>query len=394
MIKNIGRNRQLIDVHPGRKAGRVRKIIHGSRETAQQVVNSLYEKHYAGLFGWPKESTTTVSMLMDLVIEDYVLNGRKSVDDMERTTKFWKDLIGGKPATFVTGRYLKELAKEWRTVPQEMPGNRAPILLEAGTVNRRISILLRGFQLGLEEDPPLVNKKPIWHPLKENAPRNGFVNWPDFERLRSSQAEWVQVPVTIGHWAGMRLEEILGLLRTQVAFDHQAKEVTIDLRPGETKNGEPRFIILSGDPYDLMASWDTKTSVLYPDCLYFCHKNGGRIKDIRSPWDRTCVAAGLGKWKNPKAKTQSLKGYEGLTFHDLRRTGVRNLRRAGVDPKTIMLIIGHKTTSMFDRYNIIDEEDMRDASKKLCGFIRSKYQNGNSGGQLVGNASACTPPNP
>lgn len=391
MIKNIGRDRQLIDVHPGRKAGRIRKIIRGSRETAQKVVNSLYERHYSGIFGWPEESTTTVSMLIDLVQEDYVLNDRKSMDNMGSMVKLWNDLIGTKPATFVTGQYLKKLAMEWRTVPQKMSNNRAPILLEASTINKRMGFLMRGFELGIEVDPPLVNKKPIWHQLKVNAPRSGFVTWPDFQRLRDHQSEWLQIPSTVANWSGMRLDEILGLDRSQAVFDHERQDVAIDLRPGETKNDEPRFIILSGDPYEWMARWEAKTAREYPTCPHFFHKDGQRIESIRYAWEKSCVAAGLGHWKTPKAKTQSLKGYEGLNFHDLRRTGVRHLKLAGVDDKTVMLIIGHKTDAMLRRYYIQDDEVLREASRKLNGYIRSRYHNTSIGGHSVDSALAPTP---
>jgi integrase len=54
-----------------------------------------------------------------------------------------------------------------------------------------------------------------------------------------------------------------------------------------------------------------------------------------------------------------------LKVHDLRRTGARNLRRAGVDRDIIMRIGGWKTESVFRRYNIVDEADLRDATQKL-----------------------------
>jgi integrase len=61
-----------------------------------------------------------------------------------------------------------------------------------------------------------------------------------------------------------------------------------------------------------------------------------------------------------------------LLFHDLRRSAVRNMKRAGVQDKVAMEISSHKTRSIFDRYNIIDEEDIGGAGVKLEQYFKQR----------------------
>ena len=102
----------------------------------------------------------------------------------------------------------------------------------------------------------------------------------------------------------------------------------------------------------------------------------GKVFDgsiLRADWEIACAAVGLGKRtlteseyerhdrKEPRIARNRWYQYSGLIVHDLRRSAVRNLRLAGVPENVAMKISGHKTRSVFDRYNIVSTEDVRAA---------------------------------
>ena len=85
-------------------------------------------------------------------------------------------------------------------------------------------------------------------------------------------------------------------------------------------------------------------------CPFVFHRDGRPIKNLRWAWRTACEAAGV----------------PGMLIHDFRRTAVRNLVRAGVPDTVSMRLTGHKTRSIFSRYDITSEADLQDAVGKLA----------------------------
>jgi integrase len=65
-------------------------------------------------------------------------------------------------------------------------------------------------------------------------------------------------------------------------------------------------------------------------------------------------------------------GLGGVLFHDLRRSAIRNMERAGISREVAKKISGHKTDSAYRRYNIVDNRDIKDAGKKLTEFLKGQ----------------------
>ena len=117
-------------------------------------------------------------------------------------------------------------------------------------------------------------------------------------------------------------------------------------------------------------------------CLF--HRDGRRLLSFRSAWRAACKRVGLAvqakrEVTTPKALWRGLSHEERRAFkglqripHDFRRTAVRNLIRAGVSQKVAMELTGHLTPSVFDRYNITDDRDRRDAVAKLAAAAQDR----------------------
>lgn len=142
------------------------------------------------------------------------------------------------------------------------------------------------------------------------------------------------------------------------------------LDPGQTKNKEGRLFPYSDLLPELRdvieAQWKETKRIEQAQgivCPHVFHREGNAIRDFRHAWHAACEAAGV----------------PGKIPHDFRRSAVRNLVRAGVPEGTAMMLTGHKTRSVFDRYDIVNEADLREAVSKLAAAGTEKGQLPRSG---------------
>ncbi len=161
--------------------------------------------------------------------------------------------------------------------------------------------------------------------------------------------------VTFAYHSGWRKGEILGLTWDRV--DLGGGVVRLD--PGETKNNEARTLYMDDD---LLKEIQTLHSKRRLGCPYVFHRKGEPIRHFRWTWDSRCRQVGL----------------KGRLFHDFRRTAVRNMVRAGVSEGVAMKISNHKTRSVFDRYNIINDQDLIEAAKKHVIYLITKTNSSDS----------------
>jgi integrase len=191
--------------------------------------------------------------------------------------------------------------------------------------------------------------------------------------------DYLQDFARFAYFTGMRRGEIASLAWQDVDGD-----VVVRLRAWHSKNGEGRAVPLEGELAELIERCRAARSVKKDGRVVMMaqtvfHRDGLPILEFRKSWKTACCMAGIGtlvcrkckgavdaEYKCAKCKKSwkrdELK-YVGRLFHDFRRSAVRDMVRGGTPESVAMKISGHKTQSMFTRYNIVSDADLRQALK-------------------------------
>lgn len=312
---------------------RVRESTKCDRLKAAQDVlrNKLLEIQQQG--GSSGSAPAKIANLYALIENDYSKNGRKSIVHLRglwnnHLSVFFADLATTKLSTEQIDTYVRRRLDDGAA---------------NASVNRELSALKRMYKLAIKSGR--LKTMPYIAMLKERNVRSGFVKDADYQALARETAKvglWLRGLFEVAYTYGFRKSELTGMRVRQVDLN----EGTIELNPGETKSDEGRVVEITESVRSILSQCIAGKEA---DDLVFTRPGGSPAGNFRRVWARARAAAGS----------------PGLLFHDLRRSGVRNMRRAGISEKVAMGISGHKTRSVFERYNIVDPADLKEAAAKI-----------------------------
>jgi integrase len=310
-----------------------------NRNHAERLLKSrlgeIADERFKGL----SDRRLTMANLFDLVIDDYKIGNKRSLRDVEwRSQKHllprFEKMKASKFGSIHIRRYVSERRRDGAS---------------DSTINRELAIIRRGFTLARESDPPLLTYAPHIPKLDEDNARQGFLEHEQYVALLNVLPHHLKCLLVVGYHVGNRIGELRKLEWSQV--DLRAKEIRMQKR--QVKGKKPRTLPIYGEMTSWLETQKCERDSKWPDCDLVFHYLGRPIGSHIKGWQKACDDAGL-PW---------------LRFHDLRRSAVRNLERAGVPRRVAMAITGHRTESVYLRYDIVNSQDIRNAAQKMEQFL-------------------------
>ena len=272
------------------------------------------------------------------LIRDYTVNGKRSLGKTKKSVERLTEFFGGWRAPTITTADVRTYIDK-----RQRAG------FANSSINRELAALKRMFRLAAKARLLSYDQIPSIDMLQEAAPRSGFFERDQFEAVLRHLKPEIKPVALFAYETGWRLREVLGLEWRQVDL----REGAVRLDPGSTKNREGRLAYLSPTLLEVLSTQNAATRELERKrgmiIPWVFHRRGQRILRFLGSWRTACKQAGV----------------PGMLFHDLRRTAVRNMVRAGIPERVAMQISGHKTRSVFERYNIVSESDLREAAQRL-----------------------------
>ena len=331
-----------IDPMTGKVKYTTEKVGYSKRLAERAFAKRMLEWEEKKHLGFEIKKRYTFGELIDWYLGLSKVKAKKSYRDDLCRSRPLKEAFGRIPADEIKPSMVEEFQHgllKGRTKIRNKP-------LKPATVNRIIALMKRIYNLAMREE--LVDKNPCFKVsmLPENNKRDRVLSHEEFKRLISHLPEHAAQIVKTAYYTGMRAGEIFNLTWDKVNL----KEGYIELSSEDTKTSEPRRIYLVPELKEMFLRLSKVRHLKHNHVFTY---NGVPVKEIKRSFKSACKKAGI----------------EDFRFHDLRHTFITNMRKAGVERSVIMKITGHKTMSMFERYNTVDREDAQDALKRLGEFL-------------------------
>ncbi len=318
-------------------------------QEARRFLKARRREIEGGRFVGPQEDKLTVGDLFEALIARARTKELRSFAKVQSHSKAVLDHFGTRRAVDVSPGMLERFKAERRAAGRA-----------AATINRELELLRQGYRYAVKQKRISPARVPDIEFLPVDNVRSGFFERAEIEALLAKVADGdVRDFIEWGFRSGMRKGEIARL--TWDMLDRAGDVWTLRIPGGITKNARPRALRLNKET-EVRAIVERRLERRRLDCSLIFHREskgqpGQPVKGIDALWRNALKDAQLPA---------------GRLFHDLRRSAVRTLIRAGVDPSVAMKVSGHKTRSMLDRYNIIAEEETGAAFAKADEYLSTQ----------------------
>lgn len=314
------------------------------------------------------EPSSVKTFTVGELLADYL----KHVRDNQRKSADIVELVIGKVQTgreFLPARKVARLTSHDFKVYRE---RETAAGVAHATINYRFALIRAALNLEAKQTPSRVGKVPHVPIVHVNNTREGFLAYEDHTSLLEALPRSLRALFVVAFHSGCRLGEVLNMRWSDVDWSNKI------IRLPKTKNGTKRNLPFWGSVEKNLTAQKEYHKAHHPECehLFFwmaedCGLShggvrvapGAPIQDFRASWTNAIEEAHRLN-KNVKAD---------LLFHDLRRSGVRVMvQEAGIPESQAMLISGHKTRAMLERYNIVSLKNIQDAGAKLDAWSKTK----------------------
>ena len=221
---------------------------------------------------------------------------------------------------------------------------------ERGSVNLELAVLRRGFKLMFQKK--MISEVPLIEMFQLDNARQGFLDVGEFAALLENiRSQDVRDIVEFLYNSGWRSDEARELKWSWIDLATNM----IRLPAAFEKSKKPRPLPLSGALFDVI---QRRLKVRQLNCEHVFHRKGKPIRQFHKAFKTAATRIGMPE----------------LLPHDMRRSAIRNFRRSGLSEHEGMALSGHRTDSVYRRYDIISETDLTEAMNRVQSHLKKEAE--------------------